>query len=87
MRDITENNTDDLLETVIEANPQVVITSKGHKETTDLLSYVRRHPRFKQTDAYLNDRVYQVKAELICRPGPRAVQGLEALAKFIHNDK
>ena len=65
-------------------NPQIIITSKGHREATDLFSNVMNEPRFKQTDAYFNNRVYQIDASLICRPGPRAVQGLETLVKFIH---
>ncbi len=84
MQDIALDNIDNLLEAVIKKNPKVIITSKGHRETTDLLSYAKNCPRFKQTDAYLNKRIYQIDAELVCRPGPRAVQGLETLAEFIH---
>lgn len=84
MQDINEDNIDDLLEAVIKGNPQAIITSKGHRGTADLLSYVKKKPRFKQTNAYVNNRIYQIDAELICRPGPRAIRGLETLAKFIH---
>ena len=84
MQDINMDNIDNLLDAIMKKNPQVIITSKRHRETQDLLSYVKNHPRFKSTDAYLNNRIYQIHAELICRPGPRAVQGLEALAEFIH---
>ena len=84
MRDIDRDNIDDLLEVVIKKNPQVIITSKGHRETADLLSYTQNPPRFQHTDAYLNNRIYQIDAQLVCRPGPRTVKGLEILAKFIH---
>ncbi|MBZ9577976.1 ABC transporter substrate-binding protein [Patescibacteria group bacterium] len=84
MRDIDRDNIDDLLEVVIKKNPQVIITSKGHRETMGLLSYTQNHPRFQHTDAYLNNRIYQIDAQLVCRPGPRTVKGLEILAKFIH---
>ncbi|NQT07246.1 MAG: diphthine--ammonia ligase [Candidatus Omnitrophica bacterium] len=84
MQYIDMDNIDDLLEAIIEKNPEVIITTKGHKETVNLLSYVKNHPRFRETDAYSNNRVYQIRADLVCRPGPRAVEGLKALAKFIH---
>ena len=84
MQDIDRSNISDLLEAIIKKNPQVIITSRGHKETTDLLSYVKNQARFKCTDACANNRIYQLHAELICRPGPRAVQGLETIAQFIH---
>jgi len=84
MQDMNMDSIDNLLEGIIKKNPQVIITSKGHIETTDLLSYLNNHPGFKQSDAYLNNQVYQIHAELVCRPGPRVVQGLETLAKFIH---
>ena len=84
MQDIDRNNIDDLLEAITNMNPQIIITSKGHKETTDLLSYVKNQPRFKHTDACFNNRIYEIDAELICRPGPRTIQGLEALTKLIH---
>lgn len=84
MRDIDRDNIDDLLEVVIKKNPQVIITSKGHRETTDSLFYVKNELCFRHTEACLNNRIYQIDAQLVCRPGPRTVQGLEILAKFIH---
>ena len=53
-------------------------------ESRDLLSYVKGELSFRQTEAYLNNRIHQVDAELVCRPGPRAVQGLETLVRFFH---
>ncbi|MFH1519536.1 MAG: helical backbone metal receptor [Candidatus Omnitrophota bacterium] len=84
IQDIDRDNVDDLLEAIIEKNPQVIIVSKGHRETADLLFYAKNQSRFKQTDAYFNNRIYQIDAKLVCRPGPRAAQGLETLAGFIH---
>lgn len=84
IQDIDRDNVDDLLEAIIGKNPQVIITTKGHKETADSLFYAKNQSRFEQTDAYFNNRVYQIGIKLVCRPGPRAVQGLEILAGFIH---
>lgn len=81
---IISNDKDKLLENVIQENPEVIITAEGHMETADLFSYIINEPVFKQTSAYLNKRIYPIDAELICRSGPRAAEGLETLAKFIH---
>jgi len=65
-------------------DPEVIIFSKGHTESRDLLSLVIKSPLFWETKAYKRNRIYSLKAELISRPGPRAAKGLETLARFIH---
>jgi iron complex transport system substrate-binding protein len=40
--------------------------------------------RLKQTPAARNGRVYQLDSDLLLRPGPRIVDGLEQMASKIH---
>jgi len=82
--DISGNKTISL-ETAIYRDPQVIVASVGMGAGEDLpWQYVRTEPRLKNTQALLNDRVYKIDGDLIHRPGPRIVEALEQMAKFIH---
>ncbi len=72
------------METLIERDPEVFITSRGHGETSDLLSYVLNEPLLADTQACRKHRVYRIDSDLVCRPGPRSPLGLQTLARFIH---
>lgn len=72
------------LEAVIDRNPQVIIIS-GMGATRNLIyNSIRTHPSLSAVEAVINGRVYQVDGDLVERPGPRIVDGLEQVAKFIH---
>ncbi|MFC1907874.1 cobalamin-binding protein [Chloroflexota bacterium] len=73
------------LETVIQVAPQVIVTSSGHGEGAALpFQFASTEPRLEDTEARINNRVYQINTDLIGRPGPRIVDGLEKFAGFIH---
>jgi iron complex transport system substrate-binding protein len=73
------------LETVIAANPQVMIAGYGMGTGEDLpLQFIRTEDRMKNTDARLNDRIYGIDTDLVGRPGPRIVEALEQFARYIH---
>ncbi len=73
------------LEAVIAKNPQVIIVS-GMGTTGDLIyNSIIREQRLQSADAVMNNHVYKISdANLIERPGPRIVDGLEEVAKLIH---
>jgi len=73
------------LESIIEKNPQVIIIS-GMGTTGDLIyNNIVKETRLAGVDAMLNNRVYKISdANLIERPGPRIVDGLEEIAKLLH---
>lgn len=77
MQEVPLGDVGNLCQAIIRISPEIIITSKGHRETTDLFSYVMADPIFRRTRAWLNKRVYQIDSELLCRPGPRAAIGLE----------
>jgi iron complex transport system substrate-binding protein len=73
------------LEAVIAANPEVMIADIGMGEGEDLpFQFLVSESRLKDTDARKNNRVYAINVELVSHPGPRTVEALEKLAKFIH---
>lgn len=73
------------LETIIARNPRVIIACTGHGSAKDSpLRWAETEDRLREIDARKNSRVYQVDADLVTRPSPRIVDGLELLAKFIH---
>jgi len=73
------------LETVIEANPQVIIFPVGRGSGQDLASpYVQTEPRLRNVDARINNRVYSIDMDLVSRAGPRQVDALDKFAEFIH---
>lgn len=73
------------LETVIAANPQVIITGAGMGTGVDLpLQFAKTEERLRNVDARINNRVYAVPTDLSGRPGPRIVDALEQFAESIH---
>jgi iron complex transport system substrate-binding protein len=73
------------LETVVAANPQVIIAGVGMGTGADLpLQFAQTEPMLKNTDARLNNRVYGVSTDLSGRAGPRIVDALAQFASMIH---
>jgi iron complex transport system substrate-binding protein len=73
------------LESVVAKNPQVIIVT-GMATSGDLIyNAIKTEERLKSVDAMVNNRIYRISdANLIERPGPRIVDGLDELAKLIH---
>jgi iron complex transport system substrate-binding protein len=63
------------IETVIAKQPEVILLQAGGNDLT---------PRLRQTPAARANRVYHIDDDLLLRPGPRIVQGLEQLAAKVH---
>ncbi len=73
------------LETVLEANPEVMIAGVGHVSVDDLIfQFIKTELRLRDTDARRKARVYEVQGDLVSRTGPRIVDGLETFAALIH---
>ena len=65
-------------EAVIRANPEIIILTHPQGRS------VRTRPGWRDIAAVRNSRVAQVDGSLLSRPGPRALAGLELLARIIH---
>jgi iron complex transport system substrate-binding protein len=74
------------LESVIQRNPQVIIVMSGTGTQNESLDYIMSNEQFKSTDAVKNNRVYEIDADIFGRTTPRIVDGLETLAKLIHQE-
>ncbi|MGQ0543173.1 MAG: ABC transporter substrate-binding protein [Blastocatellia bacterium] len=64
-------------ETAYALNPDAIILteSDGNREPNEV---------FRNSPAVKNGRVFRVNADIISRPGPRLVDALEEIAKYLH---
>jgi iron complex transport system substrate-binding protein len=68
-------------EYIMHINPEIIIGT----EHVDLHgSFFTMYPELQKVKAYQNKRIYTVPEELISRPGPRVVEGIEILKNRIH---
>jgi iron complex transport system substrate-binding protein len=71
------------LEALIVRDPTVIIGSAHHGVSAPA-EWAATDPRLKTIAARLLNRVYIVEANLVERPGPRIVYGLEMIARLLH---
>jgi iron complex transport system substrate-binding protein len=71
------------VETIISKGPEIIIVSSmGSKKNH--LNLVKKWQNWTSIPAVKRNAVYVVDSNLVDRPTPRIVEGLEALAKMIH---
>jgi iron complex transport system substrate-binding protein len=72
-------------EFVIASNPEVIVytTNPWIMTTPDT---IKARPGWDGMDAVTDDRIYPIDDNLVSGPGPRLVDGLEALAELFHPD-
>lgn len=69
-------------EQIISANPEVMIMPDAAYGIT--IDSVLKRPGWQTIDAVKNKRIYPIDDNLVSRPDPRVVDGIEATAKLIH---
>lgn len=69
-------------EEVVRANPQIIILSDALYGTT--VDSVLTRPGWEAIDAVKTRQVFGIDDNLVSRPGPRIVDGLQATARLIH---
>jgi len=73
------------IEEVVARNPAVIIAPTSHGPGGEAIyEWAMNTTALNTTDARKNDRVYEIDGDLVQRPGPRLVKGLEWFAYFIH---
>jgi len=73
------------LESIVVKNPQVIIISGMGTSADMMYNAIKQESRLSTVDAMRQDRVYKISdSNLVERPGPRIVDGLEELSKLIH---
>ena len=70
-------------EAVIELDPEIIVVPTGYMGGVKKEDFEKR-PGWSAISAVKNGRIYEIDEDIVNRPGPRIVQGLEQLAKFIH---
>lgn len=68
------------VEAVIAANPQVIINSASDERNAEQLANWRR---WSAIDAVRNGHLYGIPSDLISRPTPRILEGLERLCELL----
>lgn len=73
-------------EEVLALDPEIIIvTSMNRQGAFDRV--VEKWKRWNDLAAAENDRIYLVESDLVDRPSPRLIKGLEELARLIHPDQ
>jgi iron complex transport system substrate-binding protein len=71
-------------EAALAANPETIVMSSGDSMSGKIKSKVA--DALLKSPAVTNGRVYEINGDLLLRPGPRTVDGLELLAHDLHPD-
>ncbi len=72
-------------EKVIAANPQVILDTYGYYDATAKQNIMKR-PGWQGIDAVKNQRVVDLNSDMVDRPGPRIIDGMESIAKALYPD-
>ncbi|HEY95122.1 MAG TPA: cobalamin-binding protein [Dehalococcoidia bacterium] len=73
------------LETLVEADPQVIIAGTGMGEGADApFTFAKTESRLEDSEARKNKRIYEINTDLVGRPTERMIDGLEQMAEMIH---
>ncbi len=73
------------LETLVEADPQVIIAGTGMGEGAAApFTFAKTESRLKDSEARKNNRIYEINTDLVGRPTERMIDGLEQMARMIH---
>jgi iron complex transport system substrate-binding protein len=73
------------IEEIVDADPDIIViqTMTGGIPTITA-EELEEHIIWQQLDAVNQGRIYFIDGNLISRPGPRIMQGLEEMASIIH---
>jgi iron complex transport system substrate-binding protein len=73
-------------EDIIQRNPDIIAfpVIPGVPRFWGSFEDVKNRPGWKSTNAVRNGNLYEIPRDFISRPGPRLVEALEMLEKFIH---
>ncbi len=72
-------------EVIVAKSPQVIFVGDD-TSGTDTPDKIIARPGWNTIAAVKNKRIYAINADLTNRPGPRAVDGVEQVAKFLYPD-
>ncbi len=79
---ITDSYPQVSLEQIVATNPDMIVLGDSNFGTTS--EAVKARAGWNVLDAVKNDKIFPFDDNLVSRPGPRLVDGLEQLAKLLH---
>ena len=74
------------IEKVLASSPEVIVISSMSEKTVSGGAF-KKWAVWKEIPAVKHDEIYFINPDLIHRPGPRVVEGLERLSKMIHPER
>ncbi|MEN2984800.1 MAG: cobalamin-binding protein [Dictyoglomaceae bacterium] len=72
------------VEYIIQKNPDIIII--GEMSGISIESIIKK-PEFSNISAVKNKKIFYINDDLVFRPGPRLIEGLETLYKIIYEGK
>lgn len=72
-------------EEVVNMNPDVILTTYG-SYVKDAKEQILNRKGWKDVTAVKNGEIYDVDNDMVTRPGPRLVEGMEEIAKVVYPD-
>ena len=72
------------IEQLVSSDPEVILIDASMGTAVVLKEELMAHPAWQGITAVKQDRIHIIDGDLVNRPGPRIVQGLEEIAKAIH---
>lgn len=71
---------------IVTKNPQVIFYTYAQPEN-NVPDIIKSRPDWQDIDAVKNSRIIELDNNMISRPGPRIIEGLELIAKSLYPDK
>jgi len=72
-------------ETLLRRNPDVIIIcGKNIEETREK---IKNQKGWRNLTAVKKNRIFVISCDLICRPGPRVIETIEKIARYLHPDR
>ena len=72
------------IEAIIWADPQVILVIEDYTWPTPTYDSILNDERFQSIYALQNNKIHEIDANLLSRPTPRLVIGLEKTAELLH---
>lgn len=74
------------MEELVNSDPEIILLDTSMGTAGISPEQLKELPGWKDLTAVKEDRIYPINGDLLNRPGPRIVQGLEEIAKILHPD-
>ena len=75
------------MEKVLASSPEVIVISSMAEKHVSQTRAFKKWEKWKEIPAVKHNEIYFINPDLIHRPGPRIVEGLEKLSTMIHPDR